>query len=143
MSERAQVTIDNAVATVRMSRPDKLNALDADMFEGGVCVVAAPEGVRALTSAHPEVPIYAAALDRELNGQQGVNIGAKIIDGRRIWLLTLLVLPAAWFGSTPLWAATTESVRTGIVPLRSGQTRRRPQGPRGRPAQDTSRNAHR
>ena len=34
MSERVQLTIDNAVATVRMSRPDKLNALDADMFEG-------------------------------------------------------------------------------------------------------------
>ena len=34
MSERVQLTIDNAVATVRMSRPDKLNALDADMFDG-------------------------------------------------------------------------------------------------------------
>jgi len=34
MPERALVTIDNAVATVRLSRPDKLNALDADMFEG-------------------------------------------------------------------------------------------------------------
>ena len=34
MSERVQVTIDNAIATVRMCRPDKLNALDADMFDG-------------------------------------------------------------------------------------------------------------
>jgi uracil phosphoribosyltransferase len=32
-----------------------------------VCVVAAPEGVRAMETAHPEVPIFAAALDRELN----------------------------------------------------------------------------
>ncbi len=32
-----------------------------------MCLVAAPEGVRALTEAHPDVPIYAAALDRELN----------------------------------------------------------------------------
>jgi uracil phosphoribosyltransferase len=32
-----------------------------------VCVVAAPEGVRAMEEAHPEVPVYAAALDRELN----------------------------------------------------------------------------
>ena len=32
-----------------------------------VCVVAAPEGVRAMEEAHPEVPIFAAALDRELN----------------------------------------------------------------------------
>ena len=32
-----------------------------------MCLVAAPEGVRALSTAHPDVPIYAAALDRELN----------------------------------------------------------------------------
>jgi uracil phosphoribosyltransferase len=32
-----------------------------------MCVVAAPEGVRRLTTDHPEVPIFAAALDRELN----------------------------------------------------------------------------
>jgi uracil phosphoribosyltransferase len=32
-----------------------------------VCVVAAPEGVGAMEEAHPDVPIVAAALDRELN----------------------------------------------------------------------------
>jgi uracil phosphoribosyltransferase len=32
-----------------------------------VCVVAAPEGVRALRAAHPDVPIYCAALDEKLN----------------------------------------------------------------------------
>lgn len=32
-----------------------------------LCLVAAPEGVRRLTEAHPDVTIYAAALDRELN----------------------------------------------------------------------------
>jgi uracil phosphoribosyltransferase len=32
-----------------------------------MCLVAAPEGVRALTEAHPDVPILSAALDRELN----------------------------------------------------------------------------
>ena len=32
-----------------------------------VCVVAAPEGVAAMEAAHPAVPIFAAALDRELN----------------------------------------------------------------------------
>ena len=31
------------------------------------CLVAAPEGVKALHDAHPEVPIVTAALDRELN----------------------------------------------------------------------------
>jgi uracil phosphoribosyltransferase len=32
-----------------------------------LCLVAAPEGVRRMLAAHPDVPIYAAALDRELN----------------------------------------------------------------------------
>lgn len=32
-----------------------------------ICVVAAPEGVAAMEAAHPAVPIFAAALDRELN----------------------------------------------------------------------------
>ena len=32
-----------------------------------VCLVAAPEGVKALREAHPEVPIVTAALDRQLD----------------------------------------------------------------------------
>ena len=32
-----------------------------------MCLVAAPEGVKALQEAHPDVDIYAAALDRQLN----------------------------------------------------------------------------
>lgn len=32
-----------------------------------MCLVAAPEGVRAMAEAHPAVPVYAAALDRELD----------------------------------------------------------------------------
>src|SRR5687767_15023286 len=32
-----------------------------------LCLVAAPEGVRRLSQAHPDVLIYCAALDRELN----------------------------------------------------------------------------
>ena len=32
-----------------------------------VCLVAAPEGVRTFSRAHPDVPIYTAAVDRELN----------------------------------------------------------------------------
>jgi uracil phosphoribosyltransferase len=34
-----------------------------------LCLVAAPEGVRKFSSAHPDVSIYCAALDRELNSQ--------------------------------------------------------------------------
>ena len=32
-----------------------------------LCIVAAPEGVRRLSEAHPDVQIYCASLDRELN----------------------------------------------------------------------------
>jgi uracil phosphoribosyltransferase len=34
-----------------------------------VCLVAAPEGITALHRQHPEVPIYCAAIDRQLNGR--------------------------------------------------------------------------
>jgi uracil phosphoribosyltransferase len=34
-----------------------------------LCLVAAPEGVRRLGAAHPDVQVYCAALDRELNAQ--------------------------------------------------------------------------
>lgn len=33
-----------------------------------LCLVAAPEGVQAMLAAHPTVPVFTAALDRELNG---------------------------------------------------------------------------
>ncbi len=32
-----------------------------------ICLVCAPEGVRALADAHPDLPIFTAALDRQLN----------------------------------------------------------------------------
>ena len=65
MSERAQVTIDNAVATVRLSRPDKLNALDADMFEAVIRAgeqILADKSVRAVV-LHGEGRGFCAGLD--------------------------------------------------------------------------------
>ena len=32
-----------------------------------MCLIAAPEGLKAFHEAHPDVPVYAAAVDRELN----------------------------------------------------------------------------
>ena len=34
-----------------------------------MCLLAAPEGVAALEAAHPDVPIFTAAVDRQLNAQ--------------------------------------------------------------------------
>ena len=47
-------------------------AVDIIKREGGrkiqfLCLVAAPEGVETLSQAHPDLPIYTAALDRRLN----------------------------------------------------------------------------
>lgn len=48
----------NAVTALKRSGATRLTFL---------CLVAAPEGVRRLHAAHPDVPIFTAALDRELN----------------------------------------------------------------------------
>ena len=34
-----------------------------------VCLLAAPEGIKTLNASHPDIPIYTAAIDRQLNGQ--------------------------------------------------------------------------
>jgi uracil phosphoribosyltransferase len=49
-----------AAASILSRRPSSLRM---------ICVIAAPEGARAMEEAHPDVPIFAAALDRELNDQ--------------------------------------------------------------------------
>lgn len=40
-----------------------------------LCVVAAPEGVAALAAAHPDVDVYTAALDRQLNDRKYILPG--------------------------------------------------------------------
>jgi uracil phosphoribosyltransferase len=42
---------------------------------GFVCIVAAPEGVETLQKAHPEVPIHAGAVDRQLNNRKYILPG--------------------------------------------------------------------
>jgi uracil phosphoribosyltransferase len=55
-------------------------AIDLVKAAGGtdvrlVCVVASPEGVAAVNAAHPDVPIYAASLDRQLNDKKYICPG--------------------------------------------------------------------
>ncbi len=55
-------------------------ALDQVKAAGGVspklvCLVAAPEGVRIIEAHHPDVPIYTAALDRELDDNKYILPG--------------------------------------------------------------------
>ena len=42
---------------------------------GFICIVASPEGVAKIKQAHPDVPIYAGALDRELNAKKYILPG--------------------------------------------------------------------
>ncbi len=42
---------------------------------GFVCIVAAPEGVATVQAAHPDVPIHAGALDRQLNSRKYILPG--------------------------------------------------------------------
>ena len=47
-----------AIDRLKVLRPKSIKFL---------CLLTCPEGIAALTQAHPDVPIYTAAIDRELN----------------------------------------------------------------------------
>jgi uracil phosphoribosyltransferase len=40
-----------------------------------LCIVVAPEGIAAVTAHHPQVPVFAAVLDRELNARKYILPG--------------------------------------------------------------------
>jgi len=68
LGEAQTILVDPMLATGGSA----VAATDIVKREGGrkiqfLCLVAAPEGVESYSSAHPDVPIYTAALDRQLN----------------------------------------------------------------------------
>ena len=68
MSERDAIVLDPMLATgnsavaaverLKEARPRSIRF---------VCLVSCPEGIRTFQSAHPDVQMYTAAIDRELN----------------------------------------------------------------------------
>ncbi len=68
IGERLSIVVDPMLATANSA----IAAVDR-LKQGGpgkmkfVCLLAAPEGVRAFNATHPDVPVYTAAVDRELN----------------------------------------------------------------------------
>ena len=48
----------DAISIIKKSRPKSIKFM---------CIIAAPEGMDALTKAHPDVPVYCAAMDERLN----------------------------------------------------------------------------
>ena len=68
IGERLVVVVDPMLAPANsgIAAVDRLKQGGARQLKF-VCLLAAPEGVAAFTAAHPDVPLYPAAVDRELN----------------------------------------------------------------------------
>ncbi len=68
MAERDVIAVDPMLATGHsaVAAIDKIKASGARSIKF-LCLLAAPEGIRTLHAAHADVPIYTAAVDRELN----------------------------------------------------------------------------
>ena len=68
MDQRDVILVDPMLATGNsaIAAVGRLKALQPKSIKF-VCLVGCPEGVEAMRKAHPDVPIYAAAIDRQLN----------------------------------------------------------------------------
>ncbi len=76
LAEALAIVVDPMLATGGSA----VHAVQVVKERGGrdirfLCLVAAPEGVRAMAQAHPDVPVYAAALDRELDSHGYIRPG--------------------------------------------------------------------
>ncbi len=68
MSERDAIVLDPMLATGNsaVAAVERLKEAHPRSIRF-VCLVSCPEGIRAFQAAHPDVPVYTAAIDRELN----------------------------------------------------------------------------
>ena len=68
MAERDIVVVDPMLATGNsaIAAIDRLKKLQPKSIKF-VCLLTCPEGIAALQKAHPDVPIFTAAIDRQLN----------------------------------------------------------------------------
>lgn len=68
MSDRLVIVVDPMLATANsaIAAVEKLKGRGATDLRF-LCLLAAPEGIRAFNTAHPDVPIYTAAIDSHLN----------------------------------------------------------------------------
>ena len=68
MAERDVIVVDPMLATGNsaIAAVDRIKEVGPRSIKF-VCLLAAPEGVAALQAAHPDVPIYTAAVDRQLD----------------------------------------------------------------------------
>ena len=68
MGERDCIVVDPMLATGNsaVAAVERLKELNPKSIKF-VCLLTCPEGVKTMQEAHPDVPIYTAAIDRELN----------------------------------------------------------------------------
>ena len=68
IDDRLVIVVDPMLATAHsgIAAVDRLKQGVAKKMKF-VCLLAAPEGISAFTTAHPDVPLYTAAIDRQLN----------------------------------------------------------------------------
>ena len=68
IGDRLSIVVDPMLATANsaIAAVDRLKQGGAKTMKF-VCLLAAPEGIAAFEQAHPDVPIFTAAVDRELN----------------------------------------------------------------------------
>lgn len=68
LANRQTVVVDPMLATGHsaVAALDRVKAHDATNIRF-LCLIAAPEGIKAVRESYPDIPIYAAALDRNLN----------------------------------------------------------------------------
>ena len=68
LEDRTVIAVDPMLATANSATAaiDKLKASGAKDIRF-VCLLAAPEGIEAFQAAHPDVPIFTAAIDERLN----------------------------------------------------------------------------
>ena len=68
LSSRRVVVVDPMLATGHsaIAAIDRVKDAEATDIKF-MCLIAAPEGIKAFQEAHPDVPIYTAAIDRQLN----------------------------------------------------------------------------
>jgi uracil phosphoribosyltransferase len=76
MHERDVIVIDPMLATgnTAIAAVDRLKELNPKSIKF-VCIVTCPEGVAAFGEAHPDVPLYAVAVDRELDSHGYIRPG--------------------------------------------------------------------
>jgi uracil phosphoribosyltransferase len=76
VAERLCILVDPMLATGNSATAAATRLKEAGVKQiKFVCLLAAPEGVESFSKAHPDVPIYTGALDRQLDGNGYIRPG--------------------------------------------------------------------